>query len=727
MNRRELRSVLLGLLLLAWPATGQQQIPLAILSTSPLGFGVVGWKYSQILDATGGTPPYRWSLASGSIPPGVTLNPSVGFEGTPTTGGTFNFTIRVTDNAANSATKAMSIDIIGLGGAWPVITTNYLGEGVAGASYSENLDALGGTPPYQWDIAGGALPAGLRISSPNVTPLTGALSGTPATIGFGSFILRATDAKGNTSLRQFSITVQPAGSVRIQSPSRMGGIFEVNSSYSRQLAAVGGTPPYRWSMVAGALPTGLTLSTDGTIAGLLSEVGAYHFRVRAVDAKNQGAVKDTSIVITPRFSVKWTPSVLPIFGIVGVPFTDTKVEVTGGVPPITLEIHDSLRRPAENNVLLPDFRFDPSSGTFSGTPTVPGVFLCELHYFQNVWWWNDFYFNYTRFSFVIHPHVSTGYFVSTESLAYGTQNVVYSYPLAVSGGSAPYTWELSSGSLPTGVTLDRASGTISGRPAVAGAYSFIVRATDRTGATAQRAFVLRVDAQSLPAAIIGGLPDTLTPSTQPKVDLTLGSPHTAAITGTLGLSFLPDAANNSNDPAVQFSTGGRSVSFTIPAGSTQANFGTSELRIQTGTVAGIITLWASMTAGGVDLTPDPEPVRVARVPLLAPTISSVAIRNKSTNSFDVEVIGYATSREVTQASFSFSARSDINLQGGSASVDLRNVSTTWYQGTSSAQFGSQFRYVQPFSLSQGDTSGLTSVSVTLTSARGGTQPVSANF
>lgn len=352
--------LLAGLVLLALPALGQQQLPLNILSTSPLGFGVVGWKYSQTLDASGGVSPYRWSLASGSLPPGVTLNASLGFEGTPTTGGTFNFTIRVTDNAANSATKAMSIDIIALGAARPVITTSYLGDGVVGQAYSENLDALGGTPPYRWDVASGTLPAGLRISSPYITPVTGALSGTPATIGVGTFILRATDAKGDASLRQFSITVQPAGSLRIQSPSRMGGIFEVNSSYSRQLAAVGGTSPYRWSMVAGALPAGLALNTDGTIAGRLSEVGTYHFRVRVVDAKNQGAVKDVSIVITPQLSIKWTPATLPSFGIAGVPFTDTKVEVTGGVPPITLEIHDSLRQPAENNVLLPDFRLDPS-------------------------------------------------------------------------------------------------------------------------------------------------------------------------------------------------------------------------------------------------------------------------------------------------------------------------------------------------------------------------------
>lgn len=719
--------LLAGLALLALPALGQQQLPLNILSTSPLGFGVVGWKYSQILDASGGVSPYRWSLASGSLPPGITLNASLGFEGAPTTGGTFTFTIRVTDNAANSATKAMSIDIIVLGAARPVITTSYLGDGVAGQAYSENLDALCGTPPYRWDLAAGTLPAGLRIFSPNVSPITGALTGTPSTAGASTFILRATDAKGDASLRQFSITIQPAGSVRIQSPSRMGGIFEVNSSYSRQLAAVGGSPPYRWSMVAGALPAGLTLNTDGTIAGRLSEVGAYHFRVRAVDAKNQGAVKDMSIVITPQFSVKWTPATLPSFGIVGVPFTDTKVEVTGGVPPITLEIHDSLRQPAENNVLLPDFRFDPSTGTFSGTPTVPGVFLCELQYFQNVFWWSDFYFNYTRFSFVIHPHVSTGYFVSTESLPYGTQNGTYSYSLAVSGGSGPYTWEVSSGSLPTGLSLDKASGTISGRPTSTGAYSFTVRVTDRSGATALRALVLRVDSQALPAVSIGGLPDTLSSSTQPSVDLTLASPYSADISGTLNLSFLPDAVNNSNDPAVQFSTGGRTVSFTIPAGSTRANFGTSALQIQTGTVAGIIVLWADMAAGGTDLTPDPGPIRVVRVPLLAPAISSVAIRNKTTNGFEVEVIGYATSREVTRANFSFAVQSGMNVQGGTQSVDLTSVSTSWYRGTSSAQFGSQFRYVQPFSLSQGDTSRLTSVSLTLTNAQGSSQTVTANF
>ena len=93
---------------------------------------------------------------------------------------------------------------------------------------------------------------------------------------------------------------------------------------------------------------------------------------------------------------------------------------------------------------------------------------------------------------------------------------------------------------------------------------------------------------------MSGLNITVPPNPQPAqqqtVSLAINAPYPVEVTGTMTLTFAPNAANNADDPAIQFSTGGRSVPFTIPAGQTQAVFRVPEIAIQTGTTAGTITL-----------------------------------------------------------------------------------------------------------------------------------------
>ena len=86
--------------------------PLSILTSSLTG-GLVGISYTQVLLATGGTAPYTWSLVSGSgsLPPGLNLSTNGTISGTPTTTGSFNFTVRVTDAVSGTATKALSINV----------------------------------------------------------------------------------------------------------------------------------------------------------------------------------------------------------------------------------------------------------------------------------------------------------------------------------------------------------------------------------------------------------------------------------------------------------------------------------------------------------------------------------------------------------------------------------------------------------------------------------------
>src|SRR5207247_3576048 len=131
--------------------------------------------YSQNLSASGGTPPYNWSITAGTLSGGLTLSGAGLLSGTPTNAGDFNFTVQVMDSASATATKAFTVRvnppalIIASGSPFPA--------GTVGVAYSQTLTASGGQPPYDWAVSAGLWTGGLTLSG------AGVLSGTPASEG----------------------------------------------------------------------------------------------------------------------------------------------------------------------------------------------------------------------------------------------------------------------------------------------------------------------------------------------------------------------------------------------------------------------------------------------------------------------------------------------------------------------------------------------------------------
>ncbi len=184
-----------------------QPVDLA-LTTSSLSAGTVGTAYRSVFAATGGVPPYAWSQAGGTLPPGFSIGATAGdIAGTPTTAGTWNFSVQVSDSQvpADTATRAFSITIAAAPQPIPVtITTTSLPNARRNKNYSRALTASGGKTPYVWSIAAGALPAGLKL-----TASTGVISGKATRLGTFAFTVRVTDSQSPsaTATKALSITV----------------------------------------------------------------------------------------------------------------------------------------------------------------------------------------------------------------------------------------------------------------------------------------------------------------------------------------------------------------------------------------------------------------------------------------------------------------------------------------------------------------------------------------
>jgi hypothetical protein len=225
------------------------------------------------------------------------------------------------------------------------------------------------------------------------------------------------------------------------------------------------------------------------------------------------------------------------------------------------------------------------------------------------------------------------------------------------------------------------------------------------------------------------------PLQQPAVSLALAGAYPFALTGTLTLTFNSEVY--STDPAVQFAVGGRSVTFSIPAGQTKAVFqnNDTQIRLQTGSVAGTIVLTPSFVTvdGGVNVTPtNPQTLNLS-VAQSAPRLTSVVLSSKTTAAITLQITGYATGRALTQMDFTFTPTSGENVSTSKLTVPVESSFVSWYQGATSQSYGSLFTATITFSFS-GNVTNVTnlvdtiqSVSTTITNKLGSSSAVSVSL
>lgn len=277
---------------------GVPQLPKLTIGPESTSPGTVGTAYQ--LQMTANLPDAKtWSIVSGGLPPGLTMNTSSGLiSGTPTTAGSFFFTAQAVINAQQTDTKTLGIHVRSpLAVARPdAFDVDWIAQSEVGLDFSETLTATGGFGPYTWTQTG-TLPPGVAFN-----PATATLTGKPTRAGVFRFGLAVADAEGRSLTHSATIEVVP----RLAITTRRLRAGRIGVLYQEGLRSTGGIGPVSWRVRRGPLPRGLTFEPQtGTFFGTPRRAGTWVLRIEGVD---EVGVRITSNVVVRIKPSKTSPA-----------------------------------------------------------------------------------------------------------------------------------------------------------------------------------------------------------------------------------------------------------------------------------------------------------------------------------------------------------------------------------------------------------------------------------
>lgn len=536
--------------------------PLRITSTSPLPNGSIGIPYSTTLAASGGNPGYTWSRVASSpaLPNGLNLSQAGVISGTPTTIQTVTPKFRVVDTSTPTP-QAVEKDLTIAINAVPqpsISNPPSLPSGVIGTDYNATLTAAGGTPPYTTWTVNPPLPSPLIFTPAGATAT---ISGTPTSPSNTTHTFSVKDSFSptpQTGTRDYTLTITAAPMpLFIQTNSLPTGTVTVPYQ-TTTLAALGGTPPYTWSITAGgSTPApGLVLIASGPNAGQISGTPSttqgspftrtYQVQDSGVPQKTSPPKQLTITVGLPTAPNITTTSASLLPNGTFNQFYSRTLTVQNGTPPFVWSFTGGSPFPNWLNL-------NTQTGVISGTPNATGTFNFNVQV-------TDFTGQTDptppSLSITIVPQAPPT--ITPFTLPNGTVNQPYptsqspNIQLAASGGIQPYTWSVNP-ALPNGLSFSP-SGLISGIPLAGsnGTTTHTFRVTDDTNPTGQFSELTRnltinaaltINQNSLPAGTVG-----IDYNAPPLTASGGAPPYTWSITGT--------GQPNEAAPGLSLSSGG---------------------------------------------------------------------------------------------------------------------------------------------------------------------------
>ncbi|HYG75303.1 MAG TPA: putative Ig domain-containing protein [Planctomycetota bacterium] len=442
--------------------------PALSIAPGTLAEATAGTATNQTITISDGTTPYTSVTVTGfnagttGLTAGaLTTNAGAGtvtLSGTPGASGSASFTVNVTDTAGATLTQGYTLIV----NAALSVTPAVLAEATSGTATSQTLTVNGGTLPYTAVNVSGFSAGTTGLTAADLTPDTGTgtvvLSGTPTAAGTAAFDVNVTDSAGATLTQNFTLTVNPP--VTVTPLTLPGGV--VYSAYNQTIAITGGTGTATFAVTTGSLPTGVSLnSTTGVLNGSPSATGTFNFTITATDSATATGQQAYTVIITAP-TIVLAPATLPA-GAIGSPL-NAQLSATGGLAPYTFSI--------ASGALPAGVALSPA-GVLSGIPTAGGTFNVSI--------------TATDSSLGTGPYSSTKAYLLTvgaptitlapATLPFTNTGAAYSQTLTASGGTAPYTFAVTAGSLPAGLSLS-AAGVISGWATASGLATFTVTATD---------------------------------------------------------------------------------------------------------------------------------------------------------------------------------------------------------------------------------------------------------
>ena len=590
------------------------------ITKSALKNGGQNQAYSDAFAAVNGTPPFHWTV-SGNLATGLSLNAASGqVAGTPGNFGSFAYSVTVTDSSPTPASDSAQGNL-NIAEQLQIVGT--LSPAFIDKPYFQPLIAIGGTYPYTWSLASGALPAGLALYP------SGSISGTPTQLGSSNFVLHVTDSGSPPYVVPTSVTLN----VTPQPLNILGGPLSpapVNVLYHSQIPVSGGTPPFSWSISSGQLPPGLMLdAATGYVDGTPTQAGTFNFVVRGSDSgspqqtatandfiqirtplgRNDSIATATPLGNSANLSnpipLSISPYIDPINAATPNPDTDfyrlvakggslvhveTSAQRSWGADTLdsVLEImgangqrFQTCTQPSYSSPCLND---DLDSTTLDSALDlkVPGSSNMQTTFYVHVFDWRgdarpDMQY-YLNISGVVEPMA-----ISPSTLGPGaTRGVSYQQQFTAQGGTGNVSWSLDGGSLPGGWFLS-SSGLLSGVATTDGFYSFTIKATDSANPpqTARAQYTLQIaeplvitSSATFPNACLnkpysftvqtsGGLPPihfSFVSNLWVPINLDVNTGTFSGVAGNLGTFTGSLGALDSAQP---FSSSGQNISLTV--------------------------------------------------------------------------------------------------------------------------------------------------------------------